>query len=124
MCYNLFGEYIMYKENDIVKCTITGFKDYGIFVNIDNDYNGLIHISEISESFVKNVTDYGEIGDTIYAKIIEIDESIKHIKLSIKNINYKIDGKSIDNTLENGFLPLKNHLNVWVNEKLKEIKKS
>jgi len=88
----------MYKENDIVKCTITGFKDYGIFVSVDENYNGLIHISEISESFVKNVTDYGEIGDIIYAKVIEIDEKIKHLKLSIKNINYKIDGKSIDNT--------------------------
>ncbi len=113
----------MYKNGDIVKCKVTGFKEYGIFVNIDNDYNGLIHISEISESFVKSVMDYSEIGEIIYAKVIDVDENIKQLKLSIKNINYKIDGKSIDNTLENGFLPLKNHLNVWVNEKLKEINK-
>lgn len=124
MCYNLFGEYIMYKIGEVVKCVVTGFKEYGIFVSVDEEYNGLIHISEISDSFVKNVKDYSEINDVIYAKIIDIDENIKQIKLSIKNINYKIDGKNIDNTLENGFLPLKNHLNVWVNEKLKEIKKT
>lgn len=113
----------MYKIGDVVKCIVTGFKEYGIFVSVDEEYNGLIHISEISESFVKNVMDYSEIGEAIYAKVIEVDDNIKQLKLSIKNINYKLDGKSIDNTLENGFLPLKNHLNVWVNEKLKEMKK-
>lgn len=113
----------MYKIGDVVKCIVTGFKEYGIFVSVDHEYNGLIHISEISESFVKNVMDYSEIGEAIYAKVIEVDDNIKQLKLSIKNINYKLDGKSIDNTLENGFLPLKNHLNVWVNEKLKEMKK-
>lgn len=113
----------MYKIGDVVKCIVTGFKEYGIFVSVDEEYNGLIHISEISESFVKNVMDYSDIGEAIYAKVIEVDDNIKQLKLSIKNINYKLDGKSIDNTLENGFLPLKNHLNVWVNEKLKDMKK-
>ena len=86
----------MYKINDIVKCTITGFKEYGIFVKVDQEYDGLIHISEISSSFVRNVTDYGEIGEEIYALVIAVDESTKHLKLSIKNINYKVDGKSME----------------------------
>ena len=42
----------MYKVGDIVNCFVTGFKEYGIFVKVDNDYNGLIHISEISRSYV------------------------------------------------------------------------
>lgn len=111
----------MYKIGDIVECVITGFKEYGIFVKIDNEYNGLIHISEISESFVRNVTDYGELGEKVYAKIIEINENSKQLKLSIKNLNYKIDGKEINNKDKNGFLVLKNHLNVWINEKINEI---
>lgn len=109
----------MYEINEIIKCKVTGFKDYGIFVKIDEVYNGLIHISEISESFVRDVADYGEIGEEIYAKVLEIDEEAKQIKLSIKNINYKVDGKSINDA--NGFLPLKNNLNIWINEKIKEI---
>lgn len=111
----------MYKIGDTVKCVVTGFKEYGIFVKVDNDYNGLIHISEISNSFVHNVTDYAEIGEIIYAKIIEIKEEIKHLNLSIKNINYKIDGKEIEESNKDGFLPLKQHLNIWINEKLREI---
>ncbi len=111
----------MYKIGEIVKCTITGFKDYGIFVKVDNNYDGLIHISEISESFVRNVKDYGEIGEEIYATILEIDEEAKHLKLSIKNTNYKVDGKSMKERDLDGFLPLKKHLNIWINEKIKEI---
>ncbi len=110
----------MYKIGDIIKCTITGFKDYGIFVRINKEYNGLIHISEISESYVKNVADYGEIGEEIYAKILEIDDNTKQIKLSIKKLNYKVDGKNIEDEDLNGFLPLKKQLNIWINEKIKE----
>ena len=113
----------MYKIGDIVRCTITGFKDYGIFVKVDEEYDGLIHISEISESFVRNVNDYGDIGEEIYATILAIDEENHHLKLSIKNTNYKVDGKSMEERDSNGFLPLKKHLNFWINEKIKEINK-
>ena len=106
----------MYKIGDIIKCTITGFKEYGIFVKVDNEYDGLIHISEISESFVRNVSDYGEIGEVIYSKIIAIDPQNKHLKLSIKTINYKVDGKSMEERDNDGFLPLKEKLNIWIND--------
>jgi len=113
----------MYKVGDIVKCVVTGFKDYGIFVKVNEEYNGLIHISEISESFVRNVNDYSELGEEIFAKIIEINENTKQIKLTIKDMNYKVDGNNIKEIDKNGFMPLKKNLNVWINEKIKEIKK-
>lgn len=111
----------MLKIGDVVKCVVTGFKTYGIFVKVDDEYTGLIHISEISESFVKNVEDYGEIGEEIYAKIIDIDEMSKHLKLSIKDIHYKIDGEAIDEYDKSGFKPLNDELELWVNEKLQEM---
>ncbi len=113
----------MYKSGDIVKCVVTGFKEYGIFVKVDGVYDGLIHISEISSSFVRNVTDYSEIGEEIFAKVIECDDKTKHLKLSIKDINYKVDGNNIKEIDKNGFMPLKNNLNVWINEKIKEYNK-
>ena len=113
----------MYKKGDIIKCTVTGFKDYGIFVKIDNNYTGLIHISEICEAFVRNVTDYAELQEEIYAKILEVDDNIKQLKLTIKDLNYKVDGNDIHEIDKNGFLPLKNNLNIWLNEKITEINK-
>ena len=66
-----------YKVGDIVKGCVTGIEKYGIFVNLDNYYTGLIHISEISEKFVSNINDYVTIGETIRVKIIDKNEGEK-----------------------------------------------
>lgn len=112
-----------YKINDIIKVTVTGIQKYGAFVTIDNNYNGLIHISEISNGYVRNINDYLKINDRIYAQIIDIDNEQKKIKLSIKNIDYRNTGQLLENedSRENGFKPLKEHLDTWVDDKIKEI---
>ena len=78
-----------YKVGKIVKGNITGIEKYGIFVGLDNFYSGLIHISEVSNDFVRNINDFGEVGETIYVKILEVDETTNHLKLSIKDIDYE-----------------------------------
>lgn len=111
------------KENDIIKVTITGIQNYGAFAETEGDYNGLIHISEISYGYVKNIHDYINIGDNIYAEVVEIDNNNKKIKLSIKDIDYKKNGTKLKRMAEtkNGFTPLKDNLEKWINEKIKEI---
>lgn len=111
------------KENDIIKVTITGIQNYGAFAELESDYNGLIHISEISYGYVKNIHDYINIGDNIYAEVVEIDDNNKKIKLSIKDIDYKKNGTKLKRMAEtkNGFTPLKDNLEKWINEKIKEI---
>lgn len=106
---------------DIIKVTVTGIQNYGAFVMIDEEYDGLIHISEISKDYVKDINDYVQIGDEIYAEVIDYDEEANKYKLSIKNINYKDGSKIEDETNNEGFLPLKEHLDLWMNEKIKEI---
>lgn len=110
-----------YKIGDIVKCDVTGIAEYGVFVKLDNDYVGLIHISEISNKYVNNLQKKFLPGDILEAKIIEVDEDKKQLKLSIKDLakknNYKIKEKG------KGFEPLKENLNSWVKEKLSELKK-
>ena len=54
-----------YRKEQIVEGVVTGIEDYGIFVNIDNEYTGLIHISEISDDFVRNINDYVNKGDIL-----------------------------------------------------------
>lgn len=104
-----------YKKNDIVIGKVTGIENYGIFLSIDNNYTGLIHISEMSEKFVKNVFDYVQLGEVIKAKVLELDEEKKKMKLSIKNFSYKIEEKE---ELEdrNGFSPLREILPKWIEE--------
>ena len=76
----------MYKIGDIVSGKVTGIEDYGIFLLIDDKTVGLIHISEISDYFVKNVNDYAKIDDEIKAEVIEIDEEKNQLKLIIFKI--------------------------------------
>lgn len=109
---------------DIIKVTVTGVQKYGAFVNtLDGEYEGLIHISEISYGFVKSVNDYLKVGDEIFAEVIDIDDNDNHLKLSIKDIDYKKDGARLKRMAEtkSGFTPLKNNLDIWINQKIKEI---
>ena len=112
-----------YKIGDIVECTVSGMQKYGIFVNVDNTYTGLIHISEISYNFVKSLNDYAHVGNRINAKIIDIDEKNKKLKLTIKDFDYHIDkGKKQEITeVGKGFEPIKENLDTWVKEKYNEI---
>lgn len=114
-----------FKVGDIIEVKVTGIEQYGIFVKVNDEYTGLIHISEIDNSFIKNISDYAYIGETIYANIIGINEDDKHLNLSIKNMNYT------NNTDENrkvkesisGFLPLYNQLEIWIEETIEHMKK-
>ena len=62
------------KVGDIVECVVTGVQSYGAFVLIDDRINGLIHISEISKGYVRNIEDFVRVGDTVFVKILELDE--------------------------------------------------
>jgi general stress protein 13 len=111
------------KIGDIIEVVVTGIQKYGAFVLINDKYDGLIHISEISSGYVKNINDYIKIGDKIFAQVVDIDDDNNKFKLSIKNIDYRNDGKVLndDDDYSNGFEPLKENLDLWINEKIKEI---
>lgn len=113
-----------YKKGDIVKGTVSGLTDYGIFVRINDEYDGLVHISSISDRFVRNIGDYASLNDIINVEILDIDEESKKMKLSIKNIQYKdktIMGRITET--EHGFETLKNQLPTWIEKNLKSVKK-
>lgn len=113
-----------YKVGDIIEGKITGIESYGIFVSFTNGYDGLIHISEISNSFVKNINDYASLNETIKTKIIEIDEEKKRYKLTIKNLHYNDNDISFTDSKKNGFTSLKNNLQPWIDEAMDKINKN
>lgn len=113
-----------YKKGDIVKGTVSGLTEYGIFVKINDEYDGLVHISSISDRFVRNIGDYASLNDIINVEILDIDEEKRKMKLSIKNIKYKdktIVGRI--NETEHGFKTLKTQLPIWIEKNLKSVKK-
>lgn len=111
------------KENEIVVTEITGFTKYGIFVKLNEEYTGMIHISEISDNFVDDIEKLFVIGETLDARILSIDEEKKQLKLTIKEFNKKNKRNKILKEEGRGFLPLQEKLGYWVEEKLKDLEK-
>ncbi|MGI6324607.1 MAG: S1 RNA-binding domain-containing protein [Bacilli bacterium] len=111
------------KPGKIVIGSVTGIVSYGVFVNLDEYYNGLIHISEISSDYVKNINDYVNIGEKIFVKVIDVDDESYQVKLSIKDIDYKIKTQSNKKIRETkyGFKLLQEKLPQWVEKKMSEI---
>jgi len=64
---------------------VTSIKDFGAFIEIAPGKDGLCHISELSDGFVKNVTDVCKIGDTFEVKVIAVDDQ-NRVKLSRKAV--------------------------------------
>lgn len=105
-----------YKVDDIVSGVVTNVTDYGIFVKLKDNYNGLIHISEITNGYVKNVEDFAQAGDVIVSKITALNEEKKQISLTLKNDIADLERGS-------GFEILKNNLDKWIDEELNKEKK-
>lgn len=111
------------KVGSVVKGEVTGIETYGIFVRMNEKYTGLIHISEVSEKFVKDIHNYANIGEMIFVEIKEIDETNNRCILSIKELNYRIDDDRKVKESVRGFTPLKQHLPLWIEKKYREIHK-
>lgn len=114
-----------YKKGKIVKGTVTGIEKYGAFVSLDEYYSGLIHISEISHGFVKDINDLLKIGETIYVEVLEVDEVSAQLKLSIKDIQYhkkQYNNKKKIQETSLGFKTLSYKLPIWIEESLKKEK--
>lgn len=72
------------KEGMVLTGTVRNVIDFGAFVDIGVKHDGLVHISELSESFVKNPSDVVSIGDIVKVKVIKIDTERQKVSLSMK----------------------------------------
>ena len=72
------------REGMILNGTVRNVIDFGAFVDIGVKHDGLVHISELSEKFVKNPSDVVSIGDIVKVKVIGIDEKRQKVNLSMK----------------------------------------
>jgi len=73
-----------YKIGTVTEGEVTGIQPYGAFVALDEETQGLIHISECKHGYVKDVSELLTVGDSVEVMIIDIDEYTKKISLSIR----------------------------------------
>ena len=72
------------REGQILTGTVRNVIDFGAFVDVGVKHDGLVHISEMSDKFVKNPSDIVSVGDIVKVKVIAIDMERQKVKLSMK----------------------------------------
>ena len=74
------------REDMILTGTVRNITDFGVFVDVGVKHDGLVHISEMSDKFVKKPSDIVSIGDIVKVRVIGIDTEKQKVKLSMKNV--------------------------------------
>lgn len=74
------------KPDMILKGTVRNVIDFGAFIDIGVHQDGLVHISELSEKYIKHPLEAVSVGDIVQVKVISVDMSKKRISLTMKNI--------------------------------------
>ena len=111
-----------YKVGMTVYGKISGIKPYGAFVAFDDGVSGLIHISELSNGFVRNISHFVQVGDHFMLKVIDIDREHRQLRLSFKaleqNTRKHVKRVRFEGVPENvkGFGPLRDELDTWIKE--------
>jgi len=75
------------KVGDIVQGKVISIKDFGVFVEIEEGIEGLVHISDISWGYVKHPKEVVKVGDIVDARILDIDKEKKRLSLGLKQIH-------------------------------------
>jgi general stress protein 13 len=125
-------DYRDYKIGDIVTVTVTGIQPYGIFAALDEETQGLIHISEVKHGYVENVKELFELDEELEVMILDIDEYDGRISLSLRSLQ-KTTHHPFSNRKKNprygktsgtGFDTIENKLSTWIDQALSRIEKN
>lgn len=110
---------------------VTGIQPYGAFVALDENNQGLIHISEITHGFVKDIHDHIKVGEEVKVKVLSIDKEAGKIGLSLRATEEapsvepkapkapkarKRQATPINIESEQGFNTLKDKLQEWIEQ--------
>ena len=116
------------KIGDKITGTISGIQTYGVFVKLDEEHQGLIHISELKHGFVADLNDKYKVGDKVSVIVMGIDEYNQKISLSMRALQTVKLGRPIlhkhfwTNYRDKiGYKTIAQHKNEWVNTAMKAI---
>lgn len=118
-----------YQVGQLVIGKVYNVKPYALFMSFDEGVTGLLHISEISDSFVRDIEKYGSVGDEIKVKILTIDKENGFLRVSYKQVppeeaySSHINQRRLPTVTEEEFQPLKEKLDSWINDAYSKIGK-
>lgn len=120
-----------FKKDDVIKGKVTGIQPYGAFVALDDETQGLVHISEIKHGFVKDIHDVLSVGDEVDVQVLQVNEEQGKISLSMRALEEKPasvekaakrrqGSVKLDEVDSEGFNTLKDKLTEWIEKSERE----
>lgn len=91
----------LYATGSVIKGKVTNVTDFGIFVELEEGVEGLVHISELSQKRVKTASELYAVGDTVSAVVKSVDLQNRRIRLSIKDYETASEGYSVNQYINN-----------------------
>ncbi len=88
-----------YPSGSSVAGTVSGLVPFGLFVKLEEDIEGLVHISEVSQNRIEKLDDQFKVGDKVNAVVLGIDVDKKRLSLSIKNYDAVVEKEHLDKIL-------------------------
>ncbi|WP_122645473.1 CvfD/Ygs/GSP13 family RNA-binding post-transcriptional regulator [Enterococcus mediterraneensis] len=114
-----------YKIGQIIEGKVTGIQPYGAFISLDEQTQGLIHVSEIQSGYTKNINDVIKIGEDVKVQVIDIDEYSQKISLSRRTLEKNYTPNRIrrkryftNKNKKIGFDSIEKELPKWIDEAL------
>ena len=118
-----------YQIGDLIIGKITSVKPYALFLSFEGGSSGLLHISELSDSYIRDIEKYGSIGDEIKVKVISIDDANGFLRVSYKKVpeeerysTHVNEARIYLEESEKDFSELEKKLPIWIEETLKKVK--
>jgi general stress protein 13 len=75
---------VKFEVGEVVVGKVTGVQPYGAFVSLDEETQGLVHISEVTHGYVKDINDHLKVGDEVKVKVLNVNEDAGKYSLSIR----------------------------------------
>ncbi|MBG9586853.1 S1 domain-containing post-transcriptional regulator GSP13 [Cytobacillus firmus] len=118
----------------VITGKVTGIQPYGAFVALDENTQGLVHISEVTHGFVKDINEHLKVGDEVKVKVLSVDEAAGKIGLSIRATEEAPQAEvkarkprkrqaapiKMEDESAQGFNTLKDKLQEWIDQSQRE----
>jgi small subunit ribosomal protein S1 len=88
-----------YAPGTIIKGAVTSVTDFGVFLELEEGIEGLIHVSELSKEKIEDAKDFAKVGDVLEAAVLQVDTVDRKIALSIKNIDVQKEKAEVNEFL-------------------------
>ena len=108
---------------------VINVKPYALFLEFEDGVQGLLHISEISDAFIRDIERFGTKGDELRVKVLSVDETNGFLRVSLKRVEeqdfystHKNLKRNVPEFDESDFKALEEKLPEWIETTLKKAK--